>query len=69
MRRDSIKVGVELDRETDLVFRDWSKDEGRSKRRHLSIFARRGAQLRKIERTELLKMTSSDVLRHLGLVP
>lgn len=68
MRRETIKIGVELDRETDTTLRPWAKSEGRSKRRHLGIVARNIAQLKRMSPDELMRMPVVDVLRKLDLV-
>jgi hypothetical protein len=54
-----INVRIELDRETDTEISQWSDSEGRSKRRHLEILARKLASLRK---------THPDDMQRLGLV-
>ena len=59
MAHKMINIRVQVDRETDLELEEWSEREGRSKRRHLSILARRLAGLRK---------TNPDDLRRLGLM-
>jgi flagellar motor switch protein FliM len=69
MRRETIKIGVEVDRETDAALRPWSKEEGRSKRRHVAVVLKNVARLRKLTTDELQRMPAGDVLRRLGLVP
>lgn len=68
MSRETIKIGVEVDRETDAALRPWSKEEGRSKRRHAAIVLKNIARLRKTHRDELIAMPASEVLRRLELV-
>jgi hypothetical protein len=57
-KRTSIRV--EVDRETDLEFSEWSGDEGRSKRRHLEIVLRKLARLRKSNPGELARLGLLD---------
>jgi hypothetical protein len=47
MASDTIKIGVDADRETDVELRKWAKAEGRSKRRLAAVLLRKLAQLRK----------------------
>lgn len=68
MSREVVKVGVELDRETDLTYRGWSKDWGRSKRRHVSVQCRRLANLRRMSSDDLMKLTTFDLLQRLELL-
>ena len=68
MRRETIKIGVETDRETDLTLRSWSKDEGRSKRRHAAVVLKNNARLRKMNPDELMRLATADILRRLELV-
>lgn len=68
MKRDTIKIGVEVDRETDATLRPWSKEEGRSKCRHAAVLLKNAARLRKLAPDELLRMPAADVLRRLELV-
>ena len=69
MARDCIRIGVEVDRETDVALRRWSRDEGRSKRRQAAIGLRRLASLRQEPSDQLSRMTTADVLRRLELIP
>lgn len=69
MARDCIRIGAEVDRETDVALRRWSRDEGRSKRRQAAICLRRLTSLRQESPEQLLKMPTLDVLRRLELVP
>jgi len=60
MRQVAIsRIGLELDPRTALAVKEWSEQEGRSKRRHLAIVVR--------QLTQLLK-TNPDELRRLGLL-
>lgn len=47
MAKDSIKIGVDADRETDAELRKWANSEGRSKRRHAEVVLRRVAKIRR----------------------
>lgn len=69
MRRETIKIGVEVDRETDATLRPWSREEGRSKRRHVAVVLKNVARLRKLLPDELQRMPATEVLRRLELVP
>lgn len=69
MARETIKIGVETDRETDLTLRSWSRDEGRSKRRHAAVVLKNVARLRKLSPDELNRMPTADILRRMELVP
>ena len=59
MRKRIVPVTVELETDVDHDVSDWAQTEGRSKRRHLSILARKLASLRK---------TNPDDLQRLGLM-
>lgn len=59
MAQKTIGIGVDVDRETDDELDKWSKQEGRSKRRHVAVI------LRKIS---ILRRTKPDELQRLGLV-
>lgn len=69
MRHETIKIGVEIDRETDTTLRPWSREEGRSKRRHVAVVVKNIARLRRLSQDELMRMPAVDVLRRLELVP
>jgi hypothetical protein len=56
--KDVIKIGVLVDRETDLDLRKWSKSEGRSKRRHCEVV------LKKVVR---IFAQNPDALKQLGV--
>lgn len=51
-----IRIGVEVDRETDMEIERWSQEEGRSKRRHTAILVRRLTNLRKTHRQDLERL-------------
>ncbi len=59
MAQKTVRIGIEVDRETDTEISEWSEEEGRSKRRHTAILVRRLAKLRK---------TNPDDLQRLGLL-
>ena len=56
MAQKWINIRVQVDAETDLQFADWSENEGRSKRRHVSILLRKLARLRKSRPQELERL-------------
>lgn len=60
MGQKTIKIGVEVDRETDETVEDWADDEGRSKRRHAAVLLRKLAKLKKTQPGELIKLGLLD---------
>jgi hypothetical protein len=59
MATKTVRIGAEIDKETDVEFGRWAEREGRSKRRHLAILARKLTTLQK---------TRPDDLARLGLL-
>lgn len=59
MAQKTVRIGVEVDRETDTDFETWAENEGRSKRRHAAILLR--------NLTALVKSHPAD-LERLGLI-
>lgn len=56
MRRKGVNLRIEVDRQTDLEFSQWADSEGRSKRRHLAILARKLTALRKSDPDGLVRL-------------
>lgn len=59
-RKDTTHVGAELDPDTDLELERWAKHEGRSKRRHLAVLARKLTTLRKTAPADLARLGLLD---------
>lgn len=68
MARETIKIGVDVDRETDLTLRSWSKERDRSKRRHSAVTLKNVARFRRMAQDELKRLSADDILRRLELV-
>lgn len=63
MAQKTVRIGVEIDRESDVDFRKWAETEGRSKRRHAEVLMRRLIELfnsRPIE-LERLGLTTAKI--------
>lgn len=60
MGQKRINIRIEVDRETDLEIEEWSEIEGRSKRRHLEILARKLTALRKTNPDDLIRLGLID---------
>lgn len=58
MAHDVVPIRVEVDLESNAELRKWSKDEGRSKRRHAAILLQKLARARK---------SQPEALKALGL--
>jgi hypothetical protein len=56
MAQRNVRIGVELDRETDADFQKWAESEGRSKRRHGAILLRHLTDLFKSHRADLERL-------------
>ena len=57
-----INIRLELDRDTDSEVEKWAKTEGKSKRRHLSILARKLTVLRRTNPADLARLGLLDQL-------
>lgn len=53
---NTVRVGAELDPDTDRALNKWSKDEGRSKRGHAAILLKRLARLRESAPDDLVRL-------------
>jgi hypothetical protein len=60
MAQKTVRIGIEVDRETDLEIQEWADAEERSKRRHLAILARKLATLRKSHPDDLQRLGLMD---------
>lgn len=56
MATKTIRIGVELDTETNRRVERWSEAEGRSKRRHAEIIFRRIGELMEEQPNELARL-------------
>jgi hypothetical protein len=56
MATKTVRIGVEVDRETDTDFETWAENEGRSKRRHAAILLRNLTSLVKTHRPDLERL-------------
>jgi len=56
MAQKTVRIGVEVDRETDSDFETWAETEGRSKRRHAAILLKNLTSLQKTHREELERL-------------
>ena len=55
-----VPVNVELDQDVNEAMEEWASDEGRSKRNHLAILARKLVRLRKNKPDELHRLGLMD---------
>jgi uncharacterized sporulation protein YeaH/YhbH (DUF444 family) len=60
MSKNGTQIRIEVDRETDHEFSQWSDAEGRSKRRHVEILMRKLASLRKSHPEDLQRLGLVD---------
>lgn len=56
MAQKTVRIGVEIDRESDADFQKWADNEGRSKRRHAEILMRRLIEIFNSKPTELERL-------------
>jgi hypothetical protein len=64
MATKTVRIGVEVDRETDSDFETWADSEGRSKRRHAAILLRNLTSLVKTHRDDLERLGLAALRPH-----
>ena len=60
MATKTVRIGVEIDRDTDRKFETWAETEGMSKRRHGADLLRRLTTLRETHPAELARLGLAD---------
>ena len=61
MSQKTVRIGAEVDPETDRELEAWSEQEERSKRRHAAVLLRKLTALRKTQPAELARLGLMDL--------